>query len=168
MAIGRFQVMAMLQAARAYRLGLPLESSLSWGLNRAIFYAAAKRGFRRLKMPKRPREEMLKRPIMERRDVFYLGDEMAYKAEVDGVLCFTIGGKPQTAEDFRREIARRFGEAFDEAWREALEIVGSYDEETLLSQRRFYEEVYKPRRDILAERWSRLVRERRRASNVSS
>jgi hypothetical protein len=29
--------MAMLQAARAYVLGLPLESSLSWGLNRACY-----------------------------------------------------------------------------------------------------------------------------------
>jgi len=167
MAIGRFQVMAMLQAARAYRLGLPLESSLSWGLNRAIFYAAAKRGFRRLKMPRRPRGEALAKPLLEERAVFYLGDEMAYKTEVDGVLCFTIGGKPQTAEDFRREIVRRFGDAFDEAWREALEIVGKYDRETLLSQRRFYEEVYKPRRDLLAERWTKLVRERRRP-NASS
>ena len=86
MAIGRFQVMAMLQAARAYRLGLPLESSLSWGLNRAIFYAAAKRGFRRLKMPRRPRGEALAKPLLEERAVFYLGDEMAYKTEVEPEL----------------------------------------------------------------------------------
>lgn len=46
MKVGRFQVMATLQAARAYILGLPLESALSWGLNRSIFYAAAKRGFK--------------------------------------------------------------------------------------------------------------------------
>lgn len=167
MAIGRFQVMAMLQAARAYRLGLPLESSFSWGLNRAIFYAAAKRGFRRLKMPRRPKEDTLKRPMLEKRGVFYLGDEMAYKAEINEVLYFIIGGKPQTAEDFKREIARRFGEAFDDAWREALEIVDGYDKETLLSQRRFYEEVYKPRRDILAEGWTRLVKERRGSSTSS-
>jgi hypothetical protein len=44
--IGRFQVMAILQAARAEALGLPEDSAYSWGLNRAIFYAAAKRGFR--------------------------------------------------------------------------------------------------------------------------
>ena len=47
MRIGRFQVMATLQAARAFTLGLPLESAKSFGLNRAIFYAAAKRGFRK-------------------------------------------------------------------------------------------------------------------------
>jgi len=38
--------MALLQAARAHVLGLPLESAYSWGLNKAIFYAAAKRGFK--------------------------------------------------------------------------------------------------------------------------
>ena len=46
MAVGRFQVMTLLQAARAHVLGLPLESAYSWGLNRAIFIAAAKRGFK--------------------------------------------------------------------------------------------------------------------------
>src|SRR5579875_2525433 len=46
MAVGRFQVMSILQAARAEALGLPHDSALSWGLNRAIFYAAAKRGFK--------------------------------------------------------------------------------------------------------------------------
>lgn len=45
--IGRFQVMAVLQAARAHLLGLPIESAKSFGLNRAIFYAAAKRGFKK-------------------------------------------------------------------------------------------------------------------------
>ena len=44
--VGRFQVMATLQAARARILGLSVASAKSWGLNRAIFYAAAKRGFK--------------------------------------------------------------------------------------------------------------------------
>ena len=44
--VTRFVVMAMLQAARAESLGLPHDSALSWGLNRAIFFAAAKQGFR--------------------------------------------------------------------------------------------------------------------------
>ena len=51
--VGRFQVMAVLQAARALCLGLSEDSSKSWGLNRAIFYAAAKRGFKAFRM-KRP------------------------------------------------------------------------------------------------------------------
>jgi len=44
MSVGRFQVIATLQAARAFVLGFPIESAKSWGLNRAIFYAAAKKG----------------------------------------------------------------------------------------------------------------------------
>src|SRR5258708_32692411 len=44
--VGRFQVMALLQAARAKVLGHPLDEAQSFGLNRAIFYAAAKRGFK--------------------------------------------------------------------------------------------------------------------------
>ena len=45
MAAGRFQVMATLQAARAFLLGLLLELAKSRGINRVIFCAAAKRGF---------------------------------------------------------------------------------------------------------------------------
>ena len=37
MTVGRFQVMAILQAARARELGLPESRAKSWGLNRAIF-----------------------------------------------------------------------------------------------------------------------------------
>jgi hypothetical protein len=35
-AVGRFQVMVTLQAARAYVLSPPLDLSKGWGLNRAI------------------------------------------------------------------------------------------------------------------------------------
>jgi len=37
--LGRFQVMALLQAIRYYLLAGDLERAKSWGLNRAIFYA---------------------------------------------------------------------------------------------------------------------------------
>ncbi len=52
--VGRFQVMAILQAARARTFGLPLATAQSWGLNRAIFYAAAKRGFKGAPGPSKP------------------------------------------------------------------------------------------------------------------
>lgn len=54
--IGRFQVMALLQAARAKVLGYSLDEAQSFGLNRAIFYAAAKRGFRGATSAKHPGE----------------------------------------------------------------------------------------------------------------
>lgn len=84
--------MALLQAARAYVLGLPTELANSWGLNRAIFYAAAKRGFRRKKAPaiSRPPGAVRKRPTVETPETYHLGDEMAYKREVGRKTYFTI------------------------------------------------------------------------------
>ena len=155
MTVGRFQVMAMLQAARAFILGLPLDLSLSWGLNRAIFYAAAKRGFKRTRMPRRSRTAILERPVLEEKDTFFLGDEMAYKTDSEETY-FIIGDKPQTVEDFRRQIESKFLGKFDDAWSEAVELVKRFDRETLLSQCRFYERVYRSRRDELSKKWTKL------------
>ncbi len=165
--IGRFQVMAVLQAARAFLLGMPLYLAKSWGLNRAIFYAAAKRGFKKARLPSRPVRtlaELKAKPILKSKNVQFLGDEAAFIMEVGGKIYFTIGGKPQTEEDFRKQIESRFSPIFDRIWKEALEIVKEFAPEVLLSQRRFFNEVYKPLRDELAEKWSRMVAE---ASKIS-
>jgi len=158
LAVGRFQVMATLQAARALTLGLPELEAKAWGLNRAIFYAAAKRGFKG-KAPPRRREwnEVLRRPVHETREVYFLGDEMAYKAKRGSKTYFTIGGEVQTESDFRRQVEIRFGRAFDRAWREALSIIQQFPKEVLLSQSEFYEQIYKPRRDDLAVKWTELA-----------
>ena len=163
MAVGRFQVMATLQAARAYTLGFPLERAKSWGLNRAIFYAAAKRGFIGAKErahPKRGSDEIARKPTEEKPDAYYLGDEMAYKAKEGRRTYFTIGGEAQTEEDFARQIESRFGKRFEDAWKEALGIIEGFEKETLLSQRAFYEQVYRPRRDELAGKWTELAAKR--------
>jgi hypothetical protein len=52
--VGRFQVMALLQAARAKALGYPLDEAESFGLNRAIFYAAAKGDLKAVPAPNIP------------------------------------------------------------------------------------------------------------------
>ena len=157
MVVGRFQVMATLQAARAFALGLPLNTSLSWGLNRAIFYAAAKRGFREKGMPERPRASLLEKPVLEEKDRFFLGDEMAYKQVEQGNTYFIIGGKPQTIEDFKKGIESRLKGKFNTVWREAVELVKSFDKETLLSQHEFYDKIYRPRHDELAQKWTELT-----------
>ncbi len=168
MAIGRFQVMATLQAARAYVLGKDIKEAKSFGLNRAIFYAAAKKGFKGVKeispqeivlKRKKVSEEKLKK-IRESFKIETIGDEMAYAVEIDGRIYYTIGGEIQTEEDFEKEIERRFKGKFDEAWKEAVEIVSSYDKGVLLSQRYFFEAVYKPRRDELAKKWSDMLEEK--------
>lgn len=159
MSVSRFQVMAVLQAARAYVLGLELPSAKSWGLNRAIFYAAAKRGFKESKLKKRTQNEIEVKPIEERPTAFHLGSEIAYKAPQNtGPLCFTIGGKIQTKEEFSRQIETRFEGMFNQAWGEAIEYVKQFDKSILLSQTEFFNQVYKPQRDSFAEKWSVLAK----------
>lgn len=163
MAVGRFQVMAVLQAARAYVLGYPIVSAKSFGLNRAIFYAAAKKGFfvekkklekelvvSKLKLPQEKIEKIKKTFKIES-----IGDEMAYCVEIDGTKYFTIGGEIQDEDKFKKQVESRF-KNFNKVWNEAVEICKSFDKGVLLSQRYFYEVVYKPRRDDLVAKWSSL------------
>jgi len=155
--ITRFTVMATLQAARAKRLGLPDASAFSWGLNRAIFYAAAKRGFRGTPAaPKAGEPSATAPPATETNPTYSLGDDFAYRDPSRSGLYFTIGGETQTEAEFDRQVGARFGteRAFREAWKEALEYVGGFEEEVLRSGARFYSTVYKPRRDELVTAWT--------------
>jgi hypothetical protein len=156
MAVGRFQVMALLQAARAYTLGLPLESAKSWGLTRSIFFAAAKRGFKGKPATGTGFHGEHRRGEVKDRDVYYLGDEFAYKEEKVGKSYFVIGGKPQTEEDFKRQIESRFQGSFKQAWDEALALMKRTDKDLLLSGKDFFNLVYRPRRDELAAKWTQL------------
>jgi hypothetical protein len=156
MKVGRFQVMATLQAARAHALGYPLDEAKSFGLSRAIFYAAAKRGFK-----KAAGTESREAPTGEHGKVkgmavetLPLGDEEAPGVQVDGQRRYVMGDEVLEPEDFDRQIAERFGGTFDRAWHEALEIVRKSERDVLTSRRRFYDDVYKPRRDTLAAEWS--------------
>jgi hypothetical protein len=154
-AIGRFTVMAVLQAARASSLGLERESAYSWGLNRAIFYAAAKRGFRQGSgAPGSGASGTSHRP--EEPALFRLGGDEAYRDPTRSKLYFTIGGKTQTEVEFERQVGIRFGSPknFRAAWDEAVQIVAEYDRPTLESPREFYAQVYKPRRDELVASWT--------------
>jgi len=155
MKVSRFQVMALLQAARAYVLGLPLESAYSWGLNRAIFIAAAKRGFKGGGAGKPAKPGRTSRG----KDAYFLGDDMAYKSERGGLLLFTIGGEIQTPEAFERQVKSRWGNEFQSAWKEGLAHVQKFDRETLLSTDEFFRTVYRPVRDELAEKWSEVSSE---------
>jgi hypothetical protein len=150
--------MAVLQAARAHELGLSAREAKSWGLNRAIFYAAAKRGFKgkKLRVPKRTAEQIKRHPVQKARKTYFLGDEMAYASVKQGRTYFTIGGELQTEDDFKRQIEMRFDDGFVKAWKEALRIVHDYPRDILLSQRHFFDEVYKPRRDELASKWAEM------------
>jgi hypothetical protein len=161
--VTRFVVMAMLQAARARRLGLPRDSAYSWGLNRSIFYAAAKQGFRgaapaAAEGGKAPAEG---KPKAEPEPGKYsVGDDFGFTDPKSEKLYFTIGGETQTEKDFERQVIARFGGPanFERAWREAEAIVGEFDEDTVRAGRKFYDRVYRPRRDELSDKWSALAK----------
>ena len=157
-------VMALLQAARAKALGYPLDEAESFGLNRAIFYAAAKRGFKGGSSSKHPGEQHVLRETPGRNisktiQQDALGDEVAYYVEMDGKKRYVMGEEILEPDDFKRQVAERFGQAFPQAWEQALQIVEQTDRATLESRRKFYEEVYKPRRDVLAKAWSALSKQ---------
>lgn len=141
--------MAVLQAARGRALGLPLVSARSWGLNRAIYYAAAKRGFKGApgRIPTAPKGARTVREV-------FLGDDKGYAVSTGGATLFTIGGELQTPEEFRRQIEARFAGTFAEAWREATAIIEAQPRAVLESQNDFYMKVYRPRRDVLAAKWN--------------
>jgi len=160
MAVGRFQVMAILQAARAHVLGLPIESAYSWGLNRAIFHAAAKRGFRgggAASTGHGKSERASGRGAEAPSKAYYLGEDMAFKSDEPGELRFVIGGKTQTKEDFERQIAARFQGKFKEAWDEALDYVKHFDQKALASGTEFFSSVYRPKRDEFAAKWTEMA-----------
>lgn len=156
--VGRFQVMATLQAARAKALGYSEDEAKSFGLNRAIFYAAAKRGFKGGSQKKSGKTMSFKISPVNRQkkilDMEAVGDEQAFCVHIKGKRLFVMGDEILKPKDFDKQIERSFGENFDTAWQEALSLVSGIERETLESQKKFYEEVYKPRRDELAKKWS--------------
>jgi hypothetical protein len=152
--VTRFVVMAVLQAARAESLGLPHASALSWGLNRAIFYAAAKQGFRGA--PKNGGEASTSSTGAPLPEIYRLGHDEAYRAPNGPNPTFLIGGEIQTVEKFDQQVISRFGtkENFRAAWDEATRIIEAVGRTTLESPELFYSEVYKPRRDELSDSWT--------------
>ncbi len=140
--IGRFQVMGLLQAVRYYVLKGDLDLAKSFGLNRAIFYAwAKKRGVttRRAGGAFRAGQPAEGEEVEEK-----IGDEVAYRSQRG---YFTIGGQVQRPIDFDRMIAARFGSSFKKFWDAAVEYVRSFPEDVLKSQRDFYRKIYLPVRD---------------------
>jgi hypothetical protein len=156
--VGRFQVMAILQAARAKVLGFSDEEAQSFGLNRAIFYAAAKRGFKggstkrqggTMSVKESPYKKSEKKLHTEA-----VGDEQAFYVTKNGRKYFVMGDEMLEAEDFHRQIITKFPLDFIKVWHEAVTMMEHTDREVLESQRKFYEKVYKPHRDELAAKWS--------------
>ncbi|RJS83863.1 hypothetical protein CW706_05470 [Candidatus Bathyarchaeota archaeon] len=146
--VGRFQVMGLLQAARYYIVKGNIEKAKSFGLNRAIFYAWAKRYARdRLtKIARRPKikaaDAQIDKPTCEQ-----IGNEIAYLSPRGW---FAIGRTEQLPEDYDRQIAKRIGSAailYKDAWEASIKYLSRFSRDILLDQQRFYKEAYVPVRD---------------------
>ena len=150
--IGRFQVMGLLQAARYYLLMGDPEKAKSFGLNRAIFYAWAK---------KHAREVAFRRALRSGRSTgikeatgkekaIRVGDEVAFISDRGW---FIIGGQEQRPEDYDRQIVQRIENIipYERAWQAALEYLERFDREVLLDQRKFFKQAYEPIRDKFVE-----------------
>lgn len=151
--LGRFPVMAILQAARYFILTGDAEKAKSFGLNRAIFYAWAKhygRAYAARKLPERYAGSGPSLPEEGRKLVKAAGEEVFTSPRG----WFVIGDKEQLPEDYDRNVTSKINGVipYDIAWEAALKYVSSFPKEVLTSQREFYEKVYLPVRDAFIEK----------------
>ncbi len=149
--LGRFHVMALLQAARYYRLFGDLEKAWSWGLDRAVFYAWAKHygRERRRALTLRGLEEAARRGGggggCPEGMVRVLGECV----EVGRGGWFAFGGVEHSPAEFRRRVVERVSRLvpWERAWEAALRYVSRFPEWVLRDPRLFYKYVYEPVRD---------------------
>lgn len=155
--ISEFYVHAVLQAARAQTLGLDLDSAKSWGLNRAIFYEAAKKGYiqrgRKRAVGSGPSVGGAPKKRQNFGQLYSLGNERAYAVETHGGgVRFVIGGQAQSPDAFDKQIGRRFPD-WKRVWSEAMDLMDQAGPSVLKSASRFHAQVYKRWRDVLKVRW---------------
>ncbi len=146
--VGRFQVMALLQAARYYlAFEKNIERAKSFGLNRAIFYAWAK-----YYGPKRRPvdiDKVLSRESSKLRCGEDLVEVLGECLEKSRNNLYVIGGQVQTPSQYDQQVARRIGRVVDygKVWKIALEYVSRFPDWVLRDPQKFYRYVYEPVRD---------------------
>ncbi len=148
--VGRFQVMALLQAARYYLLTGDMERAKSWGLNRAIFYAWAKHyGPRYRRLSLRELEEAAGRRRPGSRCPEGMKEVLGECVETGPHGWFMIGGKEQSPRDFHRQVVEKVSKVvpWEKAWKAALEYLRRFPRRVLEDPQLFYRYVYEPVRD---------------------
>ena len=154
MGIGRFQVMALLQAARYYVIHRDLRRAKSFGLNRAIFYAWAKHyGPRSRLWMSLKIEEILNKPssVEKKKTKCPEGyvEVLGECVQVDSLGHYVIGEKSQTPQDFDHQVLKRISKVTDpsKVWEAAVEYVSKFPKWVLEDSQKFYKLVYEPVRD---------------------
>ncbi len=142
--------MGLLQAARYYLLYGDLERAKSFGLNRAIFYAwAKKRGQVAARKAYGVSPSVRAKASSKGKEGVKLVEVAGEEAFQAPSGFFTMGGEEQRPEDYDRQIAEKIGSVvpYEKAWEAALKYLRKFPKHVLLDPRKFYEKVYKPVRD---------------------
>lgn len=152
--IGRFQVMALLQAARHHLLRGNLDKSKSFGLNRAIFYAWAKHygphkwPIRLTRIMEELRKQIVKGARPSKCPESFI--EVLGECVVIGPKgYYMIGEHEQLPIDFDRQVTRKIKILIDpeKAWKAVIEYVSKFPRMILEDPGKFYKLVYEPVRD---------------------
>lgn len=155
--IGRFQVMALLQAARHYILYGDKDKAKSFGLNRAVFYAWAKHygprrtPFRSIKIE--DLEKLYKKEAVRGRGKTRCPEGFVEVAgecvQVGPRGYYMIGEQEQEPVDFDRQVSSKLRIFFDpeKVWETAVEYVKQFPRKILEDPQKFYKIVYEPVRD---------------------
>ncbi len=155
--IGRFQVMALLQAARHYVLYGDKEKAKSFGLNRAIFYAWAKH-YGPHKMPYRNIrlegiEKLYRKQLVKGKEKTKCPEGFVEVAgeciQVGPRGYYMIGDQEQEPIDYDRQVTSKLRIFFDpdKVWETAVEYVKQFPRKILEDPQKFYKLVYEPVRD---------------------
>jgi DNA primase catalytic subunit len=166
--IGRFQVMGLLQAARHFVLYKDLEKAESFGINRAIFYAWAKhygKGYISKARERKMYLELLGKEVQEKgKKLERVAGEDVFVDEKSGF--YIIGEKPQTPEDYEREIKEKIDGTvpYEKAWEAAIKYVSSFPQNVLENQQKFFKEVYLPVRDKFLELMEEMEKKKEKKS----
>ncbi|RLG84316.1 MAG: hypothetical protein DRO40_01750 [Thermoprotei archaeon] len=149
--VGRFQVMALLQAARYYVLYKDLGKAKSFGLNRAIFYAWAKYYGKRSGIWRYYRS-VLERPKIKEHKVKCPEGFVEVAGECVQTSprgYFMIGDQEQTPIDFDQQVMKKISFVIDpdKVWRIVLDYVKEFPEYVLKDPQKFFKYVYEPIRD---------------------
>uniref|UniRef100_A0A7C2VKW5 Uncharacterized protein n=1 Tax=Ignisphaera aggregans TaxID=334771 RepID=A0A7C2VKW5_9CREN len=152
--LGRFQVMALLQAARYYILYNDIDKAKSFGLNRAIFYAWAKyHGPHTMVWKQAKIGEVLRKGNIDIKTKSKCSEGfievLGECVQLGSRGFYVIGDKEQTPEDYDYQVTKKLGRITDpeKVWKAALEYVKQFPRWVLEDPQRFYKLVYEPIRD---------------------
>ncbi len=149
--LGRFHVMAILQAARYYLVYGDMDKAMSYGLNRAVFYAWAKyygphtRYWRTTRLDQVLRKKTMYRKCPEGME-YVLGECVGVDGETG---YYVMGGKIQSPRDYREQVVRKVEKVidYDIVWEKTLEYLTRFPRQVLEDPQKFYKLVYEPVRD---------------------